>query len=121
MSNELQRGGPRASCARLPNVEHLSCARSGDMIQITVSRSKRHNVFINAIYRGLADPVLPLDRVDEARCITIRWRGTSKHFITGEAMQHGGVVLLDTGWSSIHPGPAPQPFHNALMKTWRNQ
>jgi hypothetical protein len=57
MSNELQRGGPQAPYARLPNVEHLSCTVHGGVTQITVSPLERHNVFINAIYRVLADPI----------------------------------------------------------------
>lgn len=66
--------------------EHLSCQLREGVAEIRVSRPERRNAFTNAMYRDLADLLLALDRVDEARCIVVR--GSSGIFTSGSDIEH---------------------------------
>ncbi|MDB5840840.1 MAG: enoyl-CoA hydratase [Herminiimonas sp.] len=80
-----------ASAADLPQVEHLSCAIRDGVAEIRVSRPERRNAFTNAMYRGLSDMLVALDRIDDVRCIIVR--GSNGIFTSGSDIRH----FLDMG------------------------
>lgn len=80
-----------ATPAALPEAEHLSCSIRDGIAEIRVTRPERRNAFTNAMYRGLSDLIVALDRHDDARCIVIR--GANGIFTSGSDIEH----FLDMG------------------------
>jgi enoyl-CoA hydratase/carnithine racemase len=91
-----------ASAGNLPSVEHISCSIRDGVAQLVVSRPERRNAFTNAMYRGLSDLIVALDRVDEARCIVVR--GANGIFTSGSDIEH-----------FLHLGAAERDAHFRLV------
>ena len=72
--------------SELPQVEHLSCDIDAGIATVRIVRNEHRNAFTNAMYRGMSDLILALDRVAEARCIVIR--GSGGIFSSGSDIGH---------------------------------
>lgn len=59
----------------LPAAEHLACTMADGVATVTLSRPERRNAFTQAMYRGLGDLIVALDREPQARCIVVRGAG----------------------------------------------
>jgi enoyl-CoA hydratase/carnithine racemase len=82
----------------LPAVEHISCSIRAGVAEIIVARPERRNAFTNAMYRGLSDLIVALDRVDEARCIIVR--GANGIFTSGSDIE--GFLHLSAAERDSH-------------------
>ena len=65
----------------LPPVEGLSCSLAAGTATLAIARPERRNAFTQAMYRGLGDWIVALDREPSVRCIVVR--GTGGTFTSG--------------------------------------
>ncbi len=70
----------------LSDVEQLQCDCQGGVAWVRIHRPERRNAFTNAMYRGLAQGLLALDRDDAVRCVVLR--GSEGVFTAGSDVSH---------------------------------
>lgn len=83
-------------------IEHISCVQKDGVATLRIERAARRNAFTNAMYRGLSDLILALDRVSEVRCIVVR--GSGGIFSSGSDIEH-----------FLHLGAAEREAHFQLV------
>jgi enoyl-CoA hydratase/carnithine racemase len=70
----------------LPPVPGLSCSLAAGTATLAITRPERRNAFTQAMYRGLGDWIVLLDRDPSVRCVVVR--GSGGVFTSGSDIAH---------------------------------